>query len=115
MAAEMSVACGTKAFKSWHLCPRDSDFFVTGLIVLITPSNCLNVGFLLLPLYCSCKERTTTMRFPSRALNRSLIDALTSVSSVNLGSWIHLCPDVDAPPGGNLPVHAYLRHSMIVV
>lgn len=60
-------------------------------------------------------HRMTTRRRSFCVRKRSLMEAFTSASSVSLGSCTQLCPAVDAPPGGSLPVQAYLRHSMMVV
>jgi len=83
---------------------------VVGLVCLITPSNVLNVACVF---FCvSCSDRITTMSCPARLVNRSLMLAFTSGMPAIFGS----CTKRPlSPPGGERPVVAYLRHSMMVV
>lgn len=50
---------------------------------------------------------------PSVLVKRNLILALTLLCPIERGSCTKLCPDLI--PGGNEPVTAYLRDSIIVV
>mmetsp|Transcript_4032 Transcript_4032/g.16467 ORF Transcript_4032/g.16467 Transcript_4032/m.16467 type:complete len:236 (+) Transcript_4032:4292-4999(+) len=66
------------------------------------------------PLFCaSWKDLVTTHGCARTSRNRSLICALTSVTSATFGSWMKACPA--RALGGSSPVVAIFKHSITVV
>mmetsp|Transcript_1738 Transcript_1738/g.4492 ORF Transcript_1738/g.4492 Transcript_1738/m.4492 type:complete len:256 (-) Transcript_1738:63-830(-) len=112
MALLTPIMSGTVAFMSAHLRLTDTFSPVFSSTVWITWSRSFFSSFP--PLFwVSWNDLVTTHGLARTSRNRSLICALTSVTSATFGSWMNAWPA--RALGGSSPVVAIFRHSMTVV